>query len=72
MSREAEKKLLECVVRVVGTSDVAKRLAVSESEIERMADGREWLTREQVLSLAELIVETVNQLHSQARPRRLE
>ena len=72
MSREAEKKLLECVVRVVGTSDVAKRLSVSESKIERMADGREWLTREQVLSLAELIVETVNQLHSQARPRRLE
>lgn len=72
MSREAEKKLLECVVRVVGASDVAKRLSVSESEIERMADGREWLTREQVLSLAELIVETVNQLRSQARPRRLE
>ena len=56
MSREAEQKLLAYIAECIGPTAVAKRLSISEAEVARLASGRSWLSREQTLAVAELII----------------
>ena len=57
MSREAEQKLLVYATKRVGRNTVAQRLLISEKQLEKLESGSDWLSREQALALADLIIE---------------
>ena len=64
MSREAEQKLVAFVTQRIGAAAVAQRLSISEQQLERLVTGRDWLSQEQTLKLADLVIEVANKTFS--------
>ena len=56
MSREAEYKLLAYATQRLGRAMVMEQLAVSEAQLNRLLDGRDWMSREQALAVSELVI----------------
>ena len=56
MSREAEHKLLLCATERLGRAAVMERLGVSEAQLDRLLDGRDWLSRDQTLVVSDLVI----------------